>query len=232
MLKNGRLWTGQGVSKLDKTIFQLASEYNFEAVKEYIAMGNPINICDERGDSLFAEFIDGYVNCGDVVEGEEEQLLHEHDEFDYDFWDGFLSTKLKTPLMERNEGAIARQIEWFLAQGADINYCELSKHGLLNTPLSIAVQDEDYFLAKFLLEHGADPKVWLFSDDRTRLKYENYLIEHMDFVLMEANGERADNALRIAALLARYGLDDFSGICISVDKETKTVSGHSVQWKF
>ena len=79
---------------MEKSIFQLASEYNFDAVFDYHNNGNSINICDEDGNSLFATFLSGYACYGDIVEDEEE-LLKTHDECDYEFWDSFLSEKKK-----------------------------------------------------------------------------------------------------------------------------------------
>ena len=216
---------------MEKNIFQLASEYNFDAVFEYYNSGNSINICDEDGDSLFAAFLKGYACYGDIVE-DEEKLLKAHDEYDYEFWDSFLSEKKKTPLADRNSGEIVKQIEWFLSNGADINLCDLSKSGMVDTPLSVAVCDEDYYLTEFLLDRGANPRVWLFSDHHPWENYEDWLIEHMDVRMMDSKGEQFENELHIAATLAHYGLDDFNGICISIDKESRTINGHSPQWKY
>ena len=216
---------------MEKSIFQLASEYNFDAVFDYHNNGNSINICDEDGNSLFATFLSGYACYGDIVEDEEE-LLKTHDECDYEFWDSFLSEKKKTPLDGRNGGEIVKQLEWFLSNGVDINLCDLSKSGMVDTPLSVAVCDEDYYLTKFLLEHGANPKVWLFSERHPWENYEEWLIEHMDVKMMDSKGEQFENELHIAAILAHYGLDDFNGICISIDKKNRTINGHSPQWKY
>ena len=41
----------------------------------------------------------------------------------------------------------------------------------------------------------------------------------MDFLLEEARGERAQNLVAIARLLADNGIDRYSGICIGIDKE-------------
>ena len=62
---------------MEKSIFQLASEYNFDAVFDYHNNGNSINICDEDGNSLFATFLSGYACYGDIVEDEEELLMFE-----------------------------------------------------------------------------------------------------------------------------------------------------------
>ena len=67
---------------MEKSIFQLASEYNFDAVFDYHNSGNSINICDEDGNSLFATFLSGYACYGDIVEDEEELLKLDLDETD------------------------------------------------------------------------------------------------------------------------------------------------------
>ena len=216
---------------MEKNIFELAAKYDFEAVKEWSENGNPINICDDGGNSLLTAFLDGYARFGDKVEDEEE-LLKVHDETDYEFWEGFLPGKNKTPLNERNGGTIVKQLEWFLSNGADLNLLDLSKDGSADTPLSITVSAEDYYLVEYLLEHGADPKVWLSVNERGDNEYEIFLIEDMDVHMMYSHGELFDNQLKIAALLARYGLVDFQGHCISIDKENRIITGHNIQPKF
>ena len=69
------------------------------------------------------------------------------------------------------------------------------------TPLAIAVCDEDYYLTKYLLQHGADPKVLLF-DEPVKRQYETFLVDYMFFVLEDARGERAHNAETIVQLLS------------------------------
>lgn len=218
---------------MEKSIFESAREYDFEAIRKYRDGGNSINICDKNGNSLFADFLTGYCNYGDGdTIDDREALLEIHEEDDYDFWDSYLSEKLKTPLKERQDGVIIEQMDWFLANGADINLCDLSKTGMVKTPIAVAVCNEDYYLAEYLLEHGADPKVWLFSDFRPWLTYETWLMEDIDIKMMDSKGEQFQNLLHIAALLAHYGMDDFGGICISIDKETRTIEGHGPQYKF
>ena len=58
-----------------------------------------------------------------------------------------------------------------------------------------------------------------WSSMESEKSYELFLIEHMDFLLEEARGERAQNLVAIARLLADNGIDRYSGICIGIDKE-------------
>ena len=208
---------------MQENIFEQAANYDFDAIKEYFESGHSINICDESGSSLFAAFIDGYSRHGDNED--ELEKLKEHDLNDK-FWYHYLTEKQKTPLQERNGGKIVEQLDWFLQHGADINLNDLTKSGDVETPLSFAIRDEDFYLAEYLLEHGADPKVWLSDERFPWEEHEDYLIEHMDVMMFDSSGERFENELRIAALLAHYGLDDFFGYCLSIDRENRTINGH------
>ena len=42
--------------------------------------------------------------------------------------------------------------------------------GDTETPLMHAVEKEDYYITKYLLENGADPKVWLFDEGFNHLE--------------------------------------------------------------
>ena len=56
------------------------------------------------------------------------------------------------------------QLEWFLAQSAEPNLCELSACGMAETPLFAAVHFTNYYLAEYLLKHGAGTHVRLSGD--------------------------------------------------------------------
>ena len=68
------------------TIFEAAANYDFSAIRAYVEGGSSLNICNDKGHSLLACFIDGYYDHED--EDPEELALYDiHDESDYDFWD-------------------------------------------------------------------------------------------------------------------------------------------------
>lgn len=215
---------------MEKSVFDFAAEYNFDAIKEYVGAGNPINVCDGDGNSLLTAFLAGYVEHGDITEDQEE-LRKEDPEGDYGLWISFLSTKHKTPLAQRSS-KIVEQLEWFLNQGASLDLCDLSKCGMVDTPLVVAVHDEDYYLTEYLLEHGADPKVWLFDDRDPGEQYETYLIDHMDISLLDSKGERFGNLCKIAALLVGHGFEDYGGHCIEVDKESRMLTCHNLRPRY
>ena len=218
---------------MKESIFELARAYDFDGVKRYVEQGSEINICNKEGNSLFAEFIAGYTEFGDMMETEADIQKTDHTD-DYLNPENYLSKKQKTSLKERNSDIIG-QINWFLDHGADIDLCTLTDYdSMVCTPLAVAVMDEDYFLTEFLLEKGADPKVRLFMEEEWEKEfrsyhYEDFLIEHMDVIMIDAKGERWQNAFNIACLLARFGLVDFQGCCITIDKEKKTIIGHGMR---
>ncbi len=215
---------------MEEKIFCWAKEYDFPSIQERIERGNSINICNKNGNSIFAEFLNGYYSYGDIPD-EEAAELDSHNECDYEFWESFLSYRQQTPLESRSSGILS-QMNFFFTHGADVNLCNLQPGGMVETPLSIAVCAEDYYITKYLLEHGANPKVWLFDESRSWKQHEDWLIEHMDVRMIDSKGKQFDNELRIAALLAKHGLDDFGGLCISIDKNTRTINGHKLKMMY
>ena len=206
---------GSGCKMSNQDLFNHAFEYDFQAIVEYVNRGGNLNIMNDDGESLFCAFLEGYTNKGDTSP-EEQRELESHSD-DYDFWERHLDARLIIPLEKRKSGILS-QLDFFFEHGVDVNLCELPKDGSVMSPLAIAVCDEDYYLTKYLLQHGADPRVRLY-DDYNNAPYELFLIEHMDFLLEEARGERAQNLVAIARLLADNGIDRYSGICIGIDKE-------------
>ncbi len=212
-------------------IFNRAAEYDFAAIQAYVNEGNDINICDQSGFSLFTVFLTGYYHHDGDLTPVEKEMMESEDAVADEYWDSCLLLRDTMPLEERSSG-IAGQLEFFVRHGVDVNLCILINSGWVETPLVVAVTNEDWYMTEFLLKHGADPKIWLYNDEPRLTPYEDWLIDHMDVMLMNSRGEKAENEVRIAALLARYGLDDFHGLCIHVDKETRTVIAHSPQVKF
>lgn len=103
---------------------------------------------------------------------------------------------------------ILEELDYLFKCGADSNLCEIID-GYTETPLYVATCIcQDYYLTKYLLEHGADPGVWLFDENESpRDKPEKFLIEHMDIMIMNGSKEQqADNIREIAQLLRDYEL--------------------------
>ena len=182
----------------NQDLFNHAFEYDFQAIVEYVNRGGNLNIMNDDGESLFCAFLEGYTNKGDTSP-EEQRELESHSD-DYDFWERHLAARLTIPLEMRKSGILS-QLDFFFEHGVDVNLCKLPKDGSVMTPLAIAVCDEDYYLTKYLLQHGADPKVLLF-DEPVKRQYETFLVDHMFFVLEDARGERAHNAETIVQLLS------------------------------
>ena len=206
---------------LNNDVFKAAQNYKFDEIVTYKESGGNLNICNENGYSLLEEFLKAYYEYGDLPSDKEIALMDIYpNEFD-DFWCSYIFKNQKKPLKERQSGII-NQLDWFFGCGTDVNLCQFFE-GMTMTPLAIAVREEDYFLTEYLLQHGADPKVWLFEEEKLESDYGFWLMEHIDVLLTEVRGERKANCIDIARLLAFYGLEDFNGICFGVDKETRTI---------
>lgn len=215
----------------EQKIFDAAMDYDFEAVRIYAESGNNLNICNHRGHSLFACFVVGYYHHLES-EPEEQAIYDLHDEYDYDFWDSYVFKFQLTPLEDRSDG-ILEKLTFFLNHGADPNLCVLVD-GMTETPLMQAVCNHDYYLTKYLLEHGADPGVWLSSkQDYDKRDREYWLMDELDISIMNGNkGKAAGVVLAIAQLLWEYGLRDWSGYCIDIDKDTGVTGGHPLRVLF
>ena len=106
--------------------------------------------------------------------------------------------------------------------------------GETETALMHAVCRHDYYLCKYLLEHGADPGVRLFTkpDYETRDR-EYWLMDELDISIMNGDkGEAAAVTLRVAQLLWEYGLREWSGYCIDVDQKIGVTGGHPMRVLF
>ena len=205
---------------MNRGIFELAEDYDFDAVKRYIEQGGAVNICNEKGVSLIACFIEGYLmeayHC-DIVENRSK--LTAYDEND-EFWDSYIDEYQITPLEKRKHN-IREELDYLLACGADLNLCKLVK-GLTETPLFYALIYEDYYVLKYLLEHGADPGIWLSDEFDTADENDRdfWLLEHADVMILDGRrGAAKQNILNMAQLLWENGLNMWrGGICISVDE--------------
>ena len=215
----------------EQKIFDAAMDYDFEAVRIYAESGNNLNVCNYRGHSLFACFVVGYYHH--LESDPEEQALYDlHDEYDYDFWDSYVFKFQRTPLEDRSDG-ILEKLTFFLNHGADPNLCVLVD-GMTETPLMQAVCNHDYYLTQYLLEHGADPGVWLFSKQEYEKRDREYwLMDELDISIMNGDkGEAAGVVLSVAQLLWEYGLRDWSGYCIDIDMDTGVTGGHPMRVLF
>ena len=210
---------------MEKTIFEAAWQFDFDAVRTYVENGKDLNVCDHRGYSLLTCFIMGYYSLG-CLTPEEEKLLELHDECDYDFWDAYVYQYQKQPLEERPDDFL-KKLEFLFAHGADPNLCVMEEYGT-ETALMQSVCWKDYYLTKYLLEHGANPGVWLFPKrDDQQSDREYWLMDELDIAIMNgAKGEAAINILRVAQLLWEYGLRDWGGYCIELDKAGGVTGGH------
>jgi len=180
----------------EQAVFNAAEEYDFFALREHALSGGDINITDTDGISLFARFLYGYYTAGEPAATEPDENSFET----------FLSDELRKPLDKR--GGILEKVDWFFEMGADADLCEIVEDAA-ETPLSVAVQFEDYFMVEYLLSRGADPKTWLTEEGQYYADHETWLIDHIDEVICDYQGDRGTNVYNIGVLLCRHGLDDY-----------------------
>ncbi len=212
----------------EHAIFKAAINYNYEAIRAFVAGGGDLNICNDRGHSLLACFVEGYYYYEDE-DPEELALWDLHDEGDYDFWDEYVHKYQRTPLEDRPSN-ILEKLEYLFAHGVDPNLC-IMVNGSTETALMHSVCRHDYYMTKYLLEHGADPGVRLFPkpDYETRDR-EYWLMDELDVSIMNGDkGDRANLTLNVAHLLWEYGLRDWGGYCIDIDKNVGVIGGHHLR---
>ena len=217
-----------------ETIFNAAKKYDFETIKKYIDSGGAINICDSKGISIVAYFIEAYLTKEQSVElDNKEELFLVHDEYDYKFWDEYVYNYQITPLRLRRSN-ILEKINYLFAHNADPNLCEIVD-GAAETPLYFTVcVFQDYYFTKYLLEHGADPGIWLFDDSKMfGYEQEPFLMDDLDIAIMNgAKGDKAENIIAIAQLLWEYGLKNWGGFCIDIDPVKGVIGSHSIRVKY
>lgn len=215
----------------EQAVFLAAANYEFEKIRVFAEAGNDLNICNHKGYSLLACFINGYY-VHEESDSEESALYDLHDECDDSFWDTYVFKIQRTPLEARSSG-ILEKLDFLFSHGVDPNLC-IMVDGATETALMYAVCEHDYYMAKYLLEHGADPGVWLFTrPDHEKRDREYWLMDELDISIM--NGYKADAAdviLRIAQLLWQHGLRGWSGYCINIDKDIGVTGGHSLRGSY
>ena len=167
---------------MEGTIFEAALQFDFEAIRTYVENGNDLNVCDHSGYSLLTCFIKGYYSFG-CLAPEDEVLFEVHDECDYDFWDAYVYQYQKSPLGERSHDFL-KKLEFLFSHGADPNLC-IMVEDMTETALMQSVCWQDYYLTKYLLEHGANPGVWLFPErDYKQWDQEYWLMDELDIAIM------------------------------------------------
>ncbi len=93
--------------------------------------------------------------------------------------------------------------------------------------LMLAVGYADYYMTKYLLDHGADPHIWPYAGDLPEWIEQNYYLESLDIAYMDCQHESGsvesgfiDAVVHTAELLAEQGgLRDFGGVCLKVDHQ-------------
>ncbi len=217
-----------------KELFDKAADYDFDAIKEYLEGGGDIEVYDGGGNSLLSALLEAYYRHVYSSDPDEAKFLEEHD--DDAEYHNHVNKYSKIPLEDRPH-SIKEQVDYLMGKGITPNavgWKEAEEDQewapCVETPLFHSVVNCDYCMTEYLLKNGADPGQKLFTDGSyDEDGYEDWLLEHLDIYIF--NGDRGNagtNDLEIAALLMHYGLDQWpGGMCIDVDKENRTICGHS-----
>ncbi len=208
-------------------VFEHAKEYDFDAVKEYLEEGGNPLVFNGAGASLIALLLCGYyrneyTNNPDDIRKEKEY----EDEIKRTGYIGFfdidIAKNCKIPPEERPH-SIIDEIEYLIEKGISLNavgWEEAKAHQgseiIVETPLYYAVVYRDYGMTKYLLEHGADPRIQICPNSDYTNDRDFWLLEDLDLALYRGDrGAAAINDAEIAALLMDYGLDQWpGGFCI------------------
>ena len=182
----------------------------FDKIKQHLESGKNINKFRSKEAVLFF-FLDSY---------------YQHDVYGYDdvedVPENATAEEINLPLDKRQSG-ILEQMEWMLAQGANVN------DGGEWLPLMLAVGNLDVAMTEYLLNHGADPH-YAGEDDGIPYGCGNYYIDDLDIAALGESFVSApdrnvfDRILQIAVLFAKLGVTDVHTHCISIDSKTRTVS--------
>ena len=208
-----------------------ASEYDFNAVKAYLEQGGTIDVYDGYGSSLLTSLLRGYYNHAFYIGTDGKKIDIEAEENRNAIYYSWV------PLEERPH-AIKREIDYLIAKGIGVNaigweeakeYQKSDTDFDVETPLYFTVKNRDYFMTKYLLEHGADPDIKFSFEEDDMFDDEHWLLTDLDIAILNGDREEAmENDVKIAALLMHYGKGEWEGgYCIEVDHKNRTIRGHS-----
>ena len=208
-------------------VFERAKEYDFDAVKTYLEQGGNPLIFDGAGSSLIALLLWGYYK--NVYTNNPDDIRLEKDCEDemkrtgfIGFFDIDITKYCKVPPEERPH-SIIDEIEYLIEKGISLNAFGLEEAKahqgseiIVETPLFHAVMNRDYGMTKYLLEHGADPRIQICPNSDYLNDRDFWLLEDLDQALYRGDrGAAAINDAEMAALLMHYGLDQWpGGFCI------------------
>ena len=212
-------------------VLNRALDYDFSAVKEYLDLGGSIDIYDGYGRGLLASLMCGYYMHAYYIGPDGKKIDTEAEEIRnaiYYSW-----TRL-----EDRPHAIKQEIDYLLAKGINVNaigweeakeYQKSDTDFDVETPLYFTVKNRDYFMTKYLLEHGADPDIKFSFEEDDMFDDEHWLLTDLDIAILNGDLEEAmENDVKIAALLMHYGKGEWEGgYCIKVDHKNRTIQSHS-----
>ncbi len=147
-------------------LFIAAAKNDLDGLKRVIAEGADINSRDGKyHESVLAVWLSGYYSRKDA---DIEEALYMYATTNGSFeYNNFPPDHLCVPLDHRNDGLL-EAVDWMMDNGLNLNDGYSETHEIEDTPLHIAVYNMDYYMTKYLLDRGADPYEWIWSDPDER----------------------------------------------------------------
>ena len=187
-----------------ETPFEVAFNNDLGTLKEMVKNGQNINAHDDYfRNSILSAWLDGYYHKKD--QDFEETIYRTLNSYSYG---DFPPDIICIPLEHRKDGLL-EAIEWMLENGLNLNDGYSNDHVIEETPLSVAIENMDYYLTEYLLKHGAGPYEWVWTDLEDREEKDDHLGRIIASGLDESE-ELVSTAiwLKFAKLLRKY---DYTG---------------------
>ncbi|MBR5595863.1 MAG: hypothetical protein IKW30_00455 [Lachnospiraceae bacterium] len=154
--------------------------------------------------------------------------IYEIEESELSFWE----EEIFIPLEERKSG-VFEALEYLVPRERNIN------NESAITALELAVGHIDYYMAEYLIAHGANPNFWEEREEELKEPgpHNNWYLEDLDVAVindLEIEHEVVyEHVLKLIKLLTEAGeLESFSGLCLAYDSETGEIELHKLRMKY
>ncbi len=208
----------------------------FETIKREVNNGGDINKTDSGGRTRLTQLLDKYYHetwSDENVPICKRYCMEKGVEpiaFDEQYVEDYQRKSL-------NERGLLDILEWFFDHGADPNGDVLiwDDYGCeTDSSLMLAVVNLDYYLARYLLKHGADPNKRICYDNTDYYPVDSpdpFLIEDIDIQLWDALGEKRELCGRMARLLIDHGQKHHGLMCMTID-ENGVIIAHGPRLRY
>lgn len=154
--------------------------------------------------------------------------IYEIEESEFPVWE----EEVYVPLEKRKSG-VFKALEYLVSKEKNIN------DESVITALELAVGYIDYYMAEYLIAHGANPNCWEGREEDLKEPgpHNNWYLEDLD--VMVVNGLEIEHeivyehVLKLVKLLVGAGeLESFGGLCLAYDSETGEIILHKLKMKY